>query len=110
MSIGRIIKCLLGMASPSRVAMLAVGPAPAPRTWLERWERRIDERVQWPPVIVEREEVQVINAGGAVLKRVDVTDRSDRAQRRVLNREKRRAAKVGAEARMTRVFETPAST
>lgn len=56
----RIIRCALGIYSPSRVVARAfedtprgfaagIGdqmPAPTPRaeSWLERWERRVDER------------------------------------------------------------------
>lgn len=43
--IRRFAACLLGIASPSRVGMIMAGAAREPRTWLDRWERRIDMRV-----------------------------------------------------------------
>ncbi len=83
------LRSLLGVASPSRVALR--GRLPEPRTWLDRWERSIDDLV---PVmrIVRADEVQVFDATGAEMKRIDVSGRSERAMRRVYNRERRRAA------------------
>lgn len=43
--IRRVIACMLGIASPSRVAILYAGGGRPPRTWLDRWERRIDMQV-----------------------------------------------------------------
>ena len=107
----RLLACALGVASPSRVGQR--GFLPAPCTWLDRWERRIDDRIQWPPIIEDRQEVQVVERRCEVMpvfhrvvSRVDVTGRSNRATRRVLNRWRRRckADGLGYEARLVTVY------
>ena len=40
----RIIRCALGIYSPSRVVARAFEDTPRAESWLERWERRVDER------------------------------------------------------------------
>jgi hypothetical protein len=126
----RLLRCALGIASPSLVAAeygrreaalftAALGGKDAPAlvplvgTWLDKWERRLARAVQWPPSIEVREEVQVIERAPGlaqvwprVVCRVDVTGRSVRATRRVLNRERRRAVVngLGYTVRLTQVF------
>ncbi len=97
----RLLACLLGIASPSRVALRWT--LPEPRTWLDRWERRIDDRVPAMPRIMRTDEVQVFDMHGAEVKRIDVSGRSERAMRRVLNRERRRAG-AGMTVRRAVVF------
>ena len=110
----RLLRCILGIASPSLATAdygrrvkdetaLLVG------TWLDRWELRLARSVKWPPIINERVEVQVVERGGLttvlfprVVSSVDVTGRSDRATRRVLNKWRRRC-KVGGEGYEARV-------
>jgi hypothetical protein len=43
-TISRIFNCMLGVPSPVQVAALLYGFPEETRTWLERWERRIDEQ------------------------------------------------------------------
>ncbi len=44
-TIARILRCLLRVASPSRATVIAYGWVDEPVTWLDRWERRIDDAV-----------------------------------------------------------------
>ncbi len=93
----RLIRCVLGIASPSRVAILLYGGTSPMGTWLDRWERRINaDAARRGALVMFREEVQIVGRWtGNIVHRVDVTGRSDRAQRRVLNKWRRRVTEQG---------------
>lgn len=100
----RMLACLLGVTSPS----LMVCPRTVDRSWLDRWERRIQDKhraaaAKMPP-LEWRDEVQIIGRfTGTIGKVIDVTGRSDRAQRRVRNRWRRRVGHQGYDVRIVEV-------
>ena len=105
-SLLRLVRCLLGIASPSRTVILLAGGASPMATWLDRWEHRINEDAarRFVPV-VRRDEVQFYSVHtGHVFQRVDVTGRSNRAQRRVRNKWRRRLEGGGFGVRLITIY------
>lgn len=103
----RTLRCLLGVASPSRAFILYAGDASPQTTWLDRWEHRIDEEAarRIPDLIASLDRprwlLQLVDPlTGTVVKERDVTVYSHRSRRMRLNRWRRMQSHAGMWARL----------